>query len=175
MPHPYYGVVIFDTNKVAERDQMPAKSSKEAEDLLAYWMSKIKYRLVKLSWFPEECKITKLKWLHKKGSRDRSLELQTYFCFAFSIQIFWEIKIFSVKRLKKNGLLYIYRRRSRAIFSVHLCRAQLPDFVFPGKDKGMHTIMVLIELQKALDTLNHEFLNHKTTKPRIWHVLVLKP
>lgn len=147
MPHPYYSVVIFDTNKVAERDQMPAKSSKEAEDLLAYWMSKIKYRLVKLSWFPEECKITKLKWLHKKGSRDRSLELQTYFCFAFSIQNFWEIKIFSVKRLKKNGLL----------------------------SKGMHTIMVLIELQKELDTLNHELLNHKTTKPRIWHALVLKP
>lgn len=147
MPHPYYSVVIFDTNKAAERDQMPAKSSKEAEDLLAYWMSKIKYRLVKLSWFPEECKITKLKWLHKKGSRDRSLELQTYFCFAFSIQNFWEIKIFSVKRLKKNGLL----------------------------SKGMHTIMVLIELQKELDTLNHELLNHKTTKPRIWHALVLKP
>ena len=147
MPHPYYSVVIFDTNKVAERDQMPAKSSKEAEDLLAYWMSKIKYRLVKLSWFPEECKITKLKWLHQKGSRDRSLELQTYFCFAFSIQNFWEIKIFSVKRLKKNGLL----------------------------SKGMHTIMVLIELQKELDTLNHELLNHKTTKPRIWHALVLKP
>lgn len=115
MPHPYYGVVTFDTNKVAERDQMPAKSPKEAEDLLPYWMSKIKYRLVKLSWFPEECKITTLKWLHKKGSRDRSLELQTYFCFAFSIQNFWEIKIFSVKRLKKNGLLCIYRRRSRAI------------------------------------------------------------
>ena len=36
------------------------------------------------------------------------------------------------------------------------CQAQLTDFVLTGMDKQMHTGMIVVDLQKAFDTLDHE-------------------
>ena len=59
----------FDTNKAASMDQIPAKVLKGAVDVLAYSLPKIINLSVKLSVFPEECKIAKLKPLFKKGRK----------------------------------------------------------------------------------------------------------
>ena len=42
--------------------------------------------------------------------------------------------------------------------STDLCLAQLIDFVATGMDKQMHTGMILVDLQKAFDTLDHRVL-----------------
>ena len=38
---------------------------------------------------------------------------------------------------------------------------QLTDFILKGMDKGSHTGMILVDLQKAFDTLNHTVLLQK--------------
>ena len=43
----------------------------------------------------------------------------------------------------------------RTNHSKDLCLAQLTDFVTPGMDKQMHTGMILVNLQKAFDILDH--------------------
>ena len=53
-------------------DQITAKFLKEAADVLSYLRSKIINLSIKLSVFPEECKIAKLKLLFKKGSKTDS-------------------------------------------------------------------------------------------------------
>ena len=45
--------------------------------------------------------------------------------------------------------------------SIDLCLAQLIDFVATGMDKKMHTTMILVDLQKAFDTLDYGFLLKK--------------
>ena len=45
--------------------------------------------------------------------------------------------------------------------STDLCLAQLIDFVATGMDKQMHTGMILVDLQKAFDTLDHGVLLEK--------------
>ena len=38
---------------------------------------------------------------------------------------------------------------------IDFCLAQLIDFVLTGMDKQMHAGMILVDLQKAFDTLGH--------------------
>ena len=38
---------------------------------------------------------------------------------------------------------------------------QLTDFILRGMDKGFHTGMIVVDLQKVLDTLNHTILLQK--------------
>ena len=45
--------------------------------------------------------------------------------------------------------------------STDLCRAQLTDFISTDMDKPMHTGMILVDLQKAFDTLEHGVLLEK--------------
>ena len=44
---------------------------------------------------------------------------------------------------------------------IDFCLAQLIDFVLTGMDKQMHTGMILVDLQKAFDTLGYEGLLEK--------------
>ena len=49
----------------------------------------------------------------------------------------------------------------RVNFSTDSCLAQLTDFVLKGMDKRMHTGMILMVLQKVIDTLDHKILLEK--------------
>ena len=46
-------------------------------------------------------------------------------------------------------------------FGTNLCLAQLTGFVATGRDKQMHTCTILLDLQKAFETLDHEVLLKK--------------
>ena len=55
--------------KVAGMEQIPAKFQNKAADVFAYRFSRIINLLAKLSMFPEEYEIAKLKPIFKKGSK----------------------------------------------------------------------------------------------------------
>ena len=55
----------------------------------------------------------------------------------------------------------MYQSGFRMNHSTHLCLAQLKDFFENGMDKQMHTSMLLVDLQKAFDTLDHGVLIEK--------------
>ena len=52
----------------------------------------------------------------------------------------------------------MYQSGFRTNHSTDLCLAQLIDFVATGMDKQMHTGMILVDLQKAFDTLPYGVL-----------------
>ena len=55
----------------------------------------------------------------------------------------------------------MYQSDFRTNHSTDLCLDQLTDFVATGVDKQMHTGMILIDLQKAFDTLDRRVLFEK--------------
>ena len=63
--------------------------------------------------------------------------------------------------LDKNGLIYKFQLGFRKIFYTDSCFAQLTDYIAKGMDKGKHTGMILIDLQKAFYTLDHDVLLKK--------------
>ena len=55
----------------------------------------------------------------------------------------------------------MYQSGFRTKHSTGLCLALLIDFVATGMDKQMHTGMILVDLHKAFDTLDHGVLLKK--------------
>ena len=49
----------------------------------------------------------------------------------------------------------MYQAGFRTNHSTDLCLYQLIDFVATGMDKQMHTGMILVDLQKSFDGLDH--------------------
>ena len=55
----------------------------------------------------------------------------------------------------------MYQSCFRTNHSIDLCLAQLTDFVSTGMNRKMHAGMILVDLQKAFDTLYHRVLLEK--------------
>ena len=62
-------LLSLDTSKAAGMDQIPAKFLRDGAEVLALPLGNIINLSIKLSTFPEECKIAKLKPIFKKGAR----------------------------------------------------------------------------------------------------------
>ena len=58
--------------------------------------------------------------------------------------------------LNENNILYKYQSGFRTKKSTDTCLSLLNDKIFTGIDNGMLTGMILIDLQKAFDTIDHE-------------------
>ena len=63
--------------------------------------------------------------------------------------------------LDRNNILYRYQSGFRAKHSTNSCLSYLTDKVQRGFEKGLLTGMILIDLQKAFDTIDHQILLKK--------------
>ena len=143
----------LDTSKAAGMDQIPAKFLRECAEVLALPLGNIINLSIKLSSFPEECKIAKLKPVFKKSARTdpknyRSISLLPLVSKIIEKSIHFQIEDY----LNKKNLIYTYQSGFRTNHSTDLCLAQSIDFITTGMDKQMYTGMILVYLQKAFDT-----------------------
>ena len=60
--------------------------------------------------------------------------------------------------LLQNNILYNYQSGFRKNHSTDLCLSFLNDKILKGFDKGLFTGVILIDLQKAFETINHKVL-----------------
>ena len=63
--------------------------------------------------------------------------------------------------LSLNKVLYHYQSGFRKNHSTDTCLSFLNDKILKGFDDGLVTCMILIDLQKAFDTINHDILLKK--------------
>ena len=63
--------------------------------------------------------------------------------------------------LDENKILYRFQSGFRKHFSTDLCLSYLNNKIATGFESSLHTGMILIDLQKAFDTINHEILINK--------------
>ena len=63
--------------------------------------------------------------------------------------------------LKTNNILYNFQSGFRRNHSTDNCLSFLNDKIVKGLDSGWYTGMILIDLQKAFDTINHDILLNK--------------
>ena len=63
--------------------------------------------------------------------------------------------------LDKNKMHYRFQSGFRKEFSTDSCLSYLNNKITTGFESGLHTGMILVVLQKAFDTINHEILINK--------------
>ena len=58
----------------------------------------------------------------------------------------------------KNNLIYEFQSGFRGNFSTDTCLIHLTDHIKKNTSKGLYTGMIMLDLQKAFDTVDHEIL-----------------
>ena len=64
--------------------------------------------------------------------------------------------------LNKNKILYKYQLGFQKSFSINSCLTLLTDKMEKGFESAKYTGLILIDLQKAFDALDHEILLQKS-------------
>ena len=143
-------------------NQIPSKFLRDGAEVLALPLRNIINLSKNLSPFPRECKIGKLKHIFKKGGRSDPKNYQPISLLPLVSEIIEKSIHIQIKDyLNKNKLIYMYQSGFRTNHSIDFCLAHLRDFILTGRDKQMHTSMILVDLQKAFHTLDHEALLEK--------------
>ena len=112
--------------------------------------------------FPDAFKTAKVKPLFKKGSKTdpsnyRPISVLPLLSKAFEKLVLDQTEDF----LSLNKVLYEYQSGFRKNHSTDTCLSFLNDKILKGFDDGLVTGMILIDLQKAFDTINHDILLKK--------------
>ena len=65
------------------------------------------------------------------------------------------------KQLDESKILYRFQSGFRKYFSTDSCLSYVNNKITTGFESGLHTGMMLTDLQKAFDTINHKILINK--------------
>ena len=156
--------ILRSTNvrKAAGIDDFLGRFLKDGSRVLSKPISKLCNLSIKLRSFPDSRKIAKLKPLFKKGSKTNPLNYRPISLLPLISKIIEKFiheqtSIF----LSNNGLLNNYQSGFRKNHSTDSCLTFLHDKTLKGFDKGLMTDMILVDLQKAFDTINHDILLRK--------------
>ena len=152
----------LDENKAAGLDNVSNKFLKDGTIVLAKPISQICNSSIKYSIFPSDCKIAKLKPLFKKGSKTDPKNYRPISVLPLvSKKIEKVIHDQTQRFLDKNDKIYRYQTGFRKFFSTDSCLSYLNNKIATGVKSVLYTGMILIDLRKAFDTVNHDILLKK--------------
>ena len=152
----------MNTDKAAGIDNLSAKFLKDGAVILAKPISKICNLSVKYSIFPTDCQIAKLKPLFKKGSTTHPKNYRPISLLPLISKIIEKVIHDQTQEfLNDKKILYKFQSGFRKNYSTDSCLSYLHNKIATGFESGLHTGMILIDLQKAFDTINHEILINK--------------
>ena len=152
----------IDPSKAAGFDNIGGKFVKDGLQGIATPITELCNLSIKHCIFPTDCKIAKLKPIFKKGSKTdpknyRPISLLPLISKIIEKVIHDQMQIY----LSENNILYEYQSGFRTNHSTDFALSFLNDKILKGFDKGYFTGMILIDLQKAFDTIDHKLLLEK--------------
>ena len=111
---------------------------------------------MKCSKFSLDCKIAELKPLYKKGSKPDPKNHSPVSLLPLVSKVIEKVIHNQTKTfLNKNKILYKYQSGFWESFSTNSCLTLLTDKINKGFESGKYTGLILIDLQKAFDTIDH--------------------
>ena len=155
-------LACLDASKAPGLDGLSSKLLKDGAKVLALPLCNLVNLSIKQSLFHDQCNIAKLQPLFKNGSKSYLKNYRPISLLPVVSKIIEKtIQIPTQEYLDKNGSLCKYQSGFRANFSTDSCLVEHTDFILTGMDKGFHTGMILVNLQKASGTLDHTVLLQK--------------
>ena len=143
-------------------DNLSGKFLIDSANILARPISQLCNLSIKHNSFRRSCKIAKVKPLLKKGSKT---DPQNYRPISVLPILTKNIARFihdqTQVSLSKNKILYRFQSGFPKNYSTNSCLGHLTDKITIGFEKGIFAGMILIDLQKAFDTIDHQILIRK--------------
>ena len=152
----------FDETKASGIDDLSGTFVKDSAKLLTTPITQLCNLSISSGTFPDAYKIAMLKPLFKNGTRTDSKNYRPISLLPF-ISKFLERVIYeqTTESLDKHKVLYKFQSRFRKNHSTDFCLSYLTDKISNRFNSGFLTGIILIDLQKAFDTIDHYILLQK--------------
>ena len=149
-------------SKAAGSDNLSGRFLKDGAEVLAKLITDICNLSVTSGKFPDSCKLVKLKPIHKKGSLTEAPNYRFISLLPLISKVIEKVMHYQISAfLNSRNLLYNYQSSFLKNHSTDFCLSFLNDKILKGFDQGLITGMILIDLQKAFDTNDHDILLQK--------------
>ena len=149
-------------SKSAGIDNLAGKFLKEGASVLASPTTDLCNLSISLSSFPDDCKIAKLKPHYKKEAKTKPKNYRPISLLPLISKVTEKVIHNQTQNfLDKSRILYSYQLGFRKHYSTDTCLSYLTNKIQTGFEEGLQTGMVLIDLQKAFDTIHHGILLDK--------------
>ena len=159
------------TNKATGIDNLSGRFLKDGSKVLANSIAQISSLSIKLSMVRDECKIAKLKPLYKKGKKTDPKNYRPISLLPVISKILEKaMHDQTMDFVTKKNILYKFPSDFRKFYSINSCLSYLQDQVSKGFDSDLLTGVILIDLQKAFDTIDHKILIEKMN---VWAFLIV--
>ena len=152
----------FDVTKSPGIDNISGLFLRDGAEVLSSPIAQLCNLSISTSSFPDGCKTAKLLPLYKKGCKTDPQNYRPISLLPLISKIIEKIIHNQTQSfLDENNILFNFQSGFRKRFSTDTCLGFLNDKISKGFDSGLYTGMILIDLQKAFDTINHEILLEK--------------
>lgn len=152
----------IDINKSTGLDGIPARFLKDAAEIIINPILHIVNLSIRSGTVPNDMKLAKVIPLYKKKSRldvgnYRPVSILSIVSKILEKSVFKQLN----KYLVDNNMLYQFQSGFRGSYSTDTCLIHLQDHVRKQTASGLYTGMILLDIQKAFDSVNHTILCKK--------------
>ena len=149
-------------NKSTGLDNIPSKFLRDGASILKDPIAFIINLSISTNSVPDDLKCARVSPLFKKGSRSlvgnyRPISILNVVSKILEKSVYNQLNQY----LTDHQLLYSHQSGFRGTYSTDTCLIHLTDHVRTQVSRGNYTGMVLLDLQKAFDTVNHNILCNK--------------
>jgi len=158
----YKELCSLNTSKSTGLDDIPARFLKDAAPVVKLPITFLINMSISEGKVPDDLKFAKVKPIFKKKDRlmpenYRPISILSIVSKILEKAVFIQLE----QHLKRNNLMYEFQSGFRNSFSTDSCLIHLVDHVRTQTANGLYTGMVLLDLQKAFDTVDHSILCDK--------------
>ena len=155
----YKELCNLNTSKSTGLDGIPARFLKDAAPIIKIHITFLINYSISEATVPDDLKLAKVKPLFKKNSRLKAENYRPVSILSIVSKIMEKAVYKQLEKfLLSNNLLYELQSGFRSAYSTDTCLIHLTDHIKSNTAKGLFTGMILLDLQKAFDTVDHEIL-----------------
>ena len=155
-------LIGLDAAKATGLDAIPAIFLRDGADVIAPYVTHIINLSISQAKVPHDFKKARVTALHKKGRRDEVSNYRPVSILSILSKIFERVIHEQISNyVNQFDILYDLQSGFRQAHSTESCLLYLTDLIKREVDNGKYCGMVMLDLQKAFDTVNHQILLYK--------------
>lgn len=158
---------ILNSSKATGFDNIPSRFLRDGGDVITSCITHIINMSIGQGYFPNEFKLARVIPFHKLDHGNyRPVSILCSLSKIIENILFEQID----KYLASHNLLYEFQSGFRKSHSIDTCLLYLTDHIRREVDKGIFCGMVMLDLQRAFDTIDHGiwFVNYKPLVLLTW-------